>query len=160
MIRPWGENRWLVLDALAIVTGLAGGLGAVIFRRLAEAVHHHLFFGQVLAALPGGDGRLAFLPVLGGLVIGLSILRLAPEAGGGDPGADGVAPQARRQDQGPVGARPPHRINRHHRERRERRPGLAHRTDRGLLRVSPGAEADAIIAYEMAAERVGKESQR
>ncbi len=69
------------MDTLAIATGLAGGLGAVVFRRLAEAVHH-FFFGPVLAALPGGDGRLVLLPVLGGLVIGLSILRFAPEAKG------------------------------------------------------------------------------
>jgi len=81
MIRRWGENRWLVLDTLAIGTGLVGGLGAVIFRRLVEAVHH-LFFGPVLAALLGGDGRQAILPVLGGLVIGLTILRFAPEARG------------------------------------------------------------------------------
>jgi CIC family chloride channel protein len=81
MIRPWGENRWLVLDTLAIVTGLAGGLGSVVFRRLAEAVHH-LFFGPILAALPGGDGRLVLLPVLGGLLIGLTILKFAPEARG------------------------------------------------------------------------------
>ncbi len=86
MIRHWGENRWLVLDTLAIATGLAGGFGAVIFRRLVEAVHH-LFFGPVLAALPGGDERLAFLPVLGGIVIGITILKVAPEARGeGIPG--------------------------------------------------------------------------
>jgi CIC family chloride channel protein len=86
MIRQLGENRWLVLDTLAIATGLAGGLGAVIFRRLVEAVHH-LFFGPVLAALPGGDGRQILLPVLGGLVIGISILRFAPEVRGeGIPG--------------------------------------------------------------------------
>jgi CIC family chloride channel protein len=86
MIRAWGENRWLVLDTLAIVTGLAGGLVSVVFRRLAEAVHH-LFFGPILAALPGGDGRLVLLPVLGGLAAGLAILRFAPEARGeGIPG--------------------------------------------------------------------------
>lgn len=86
MIRHLGENRWLVLDTLAIATGLAGGLGAVVFRRLADAVHH-LFFGPVLAALPGGDERQILLPVLGGLVIGLTILKFAPEARGeGIPG--------------------------------------------------------------------------
>jgi len=86
MIRHLGENRWLVLDTLAIVTGLAGGLGAVIFRRLVESVHH-LFFGPVLAALPGGDERMVLLPVLGGAVVGLTILRFAPEARGeGIPG--------------------------------------------------------------------------
>lgn len=69
------------MDTLAIVTGLVGGLLAVIFRRLVEAVHQ-LFFGPVLIALPGGDERLVLLPVLGGLVIGLTILKFAPEAGG------------------------------------------------------------------------------
>ena len=75
------ENRWLVLDTLAIATGLVGGLVAVFFRRLAEAVGH-LFFGPVLTALPGGDLGLVLLPVLGGLVVGFAILRFAPEAGG------------------------------------------------------------------------------
>ncbi len=81
MIRIQGENRWLLLDALAIVTGLVGGMGAVVFRRLAEGVHR-LFFGPVLNALPGGDGGMVLLPVLGGLVVGLLILRFAPEAKG------------------------------------------------------------------------------
>jgi CIC family chloride channel protein len=81
IIRLWSENRWLVLDTLAIVTGLAGGLLAVIFRRLIEAVHQ-LFFGPILSALPGGDERLILLPVMGGLVVGLTVLKFAPEAGG------------------------------------------------------------------------------
>ncbi|HPJ30952.1 MAG TPA: chloride channel protein, partial [Methanothrix sp.] len=81
MIRHLAENRWLVLDTLAIATGLVGGLVAVFFRRLAEAVGH-LFFGPVLTALPGGDLGLVLLPVLGGLVVGFAILRFAPEAGG------------------------------------------------------------------------------
>jgi len=86
MIRHLGENRWLVLDTLAIVTGLVGGLAAVVFRSLVEAVHH-IFFGPVLDALPGGDERQVLLPILGGLLIGLTILRLAPEARGeGIPG--------------------------------------------------------------------------
>jgi len=86
MIRPWSENRWLVLDTLAIATGLAGGFGAVLFRRLVEAVHQ-IFFGPVLDALPGGGESLVLLPVLGGLAVGLTILRLAPEARGeGIPG--------------------------------------------------------------------------
>jgi len=69
------------LDTLAVVTGLVGGLGAVLFRRLAEEVHQ-LFFGPLAAALPGGEERLFLLPVLGGLAVGLLILRLAPEASG------------------------------------------------------------------------------
>ena len=86
MIRHLGENRWLVLDTLAIVTGLVGGLAAVVFRSLVEAVHH-IFFGPVLDALPGGGERQVLLPILGGLVAGLTILRLAPEARGeGIPG--------------------------------------------------------------------------
>ncbi|HII07116.1 MAG TPA: CBS domain-containing protein [Methanotrichaceae archaeon] len=81
MIRHVGENRWLVLDTLAIAIGLAGGLGAIVFRKLVEAVHY-LFFGPVLAALPGGDEKMILLPVLGGLVIGITILKVAPEARG------------------------------------------------------------------------------
>jgi CIC family chloride channel protein len=86
MIRHLGENRWLVLDTFAIVTGLVGGLAAVVFRSLVEAVHH-IFFGPVLDVLPGGGERQVLLPILGGLVAGLTILRLAPEARGeGIPG--------------------------------------------------------------------------
>ncbi len=81
MIRIQGENRWLLLDALAIVTGLVGGMGAVVFRSLAEGVHR-LFFGPVLTTLPGGDEMMLLLPVLGGLIVGLLILRFAPEARG------------------------------------------------------------------------------
>jgi len=79
MIRSWGENRWLVLDALAVGTGLLGGLGAVVFRWLAGEVQG-LFFGPVATLLPGGGE--ALLPVLGGLAVGLLILRFAPEARG------------------------------------------------------------------------------
>ena len=75
------ENRRLLLYALAIVTGLVGGMGAVVFRKVAEGVHQ-FFFGPVLNALPGGDGEMVLLPVLGGLVVGLLILRFAPEAKG------------------------------------------------------------------------------
>ncbi|MGC9515514.1 chloride channel protein [Methanocrinis sp.] len=81
MIRHLGENRWLVLDTLAIATGLAGGFGAVLFRRLVEAVHQ-IFFGPVLDALPGGGESLILLPVLGGLAVGLTILKFAPEGRG------------------------------------------------------------------------------
>ena len=81
MIRGWGENRWLVLDTLAVVTGLVGGLGAVVFRWLAGEVQR-LFFGPLATALPGGDGGVVLLPVLGGLAVGLLILRFAPEARG------------------------------------------------------------------------------
>jgi CIC family chloride channel protein len=81
MIRGWGENRWLVLDTLAVVTGFVGGLGAVVFRWLAGGVQG-LFFGPVAAAVSGGDGGVVLLPVLGGLAVGLLILRLAPEARG------------------------------------------------------------------------------
>ncbi|HNR56926.1 MAG TPA: chloride channel protein [Methanothrix sp.] len=81
MIRGWGENRWLVLDTLAVVTGFVGGLGAVVFRWLAGGVQG-LFFGPVAAAVSGGDGGVVLLPVLGGLAVGLLILRVAPEARG------------------------------------------------------------------------------
>lgn len=74
------ENRWLVLDVLAISVGVAGGLVAVLFRKLID-LFHHLFFGPVLTALPGDKG-LVLLPVLGGLVAGIMIFRLAPEIKG------------------------------------------------------------------------------
>lgn len=66
---------------MSITVGLVGGLLAVIFRKLVEEVHE-IFFGPVLSALPGGDQKLALLPVLGGLVVGLVVFQLAPEVKG------------------------------------------------------------------------------
>lgn len=77
----WSENEWFALDIMAITVGLVGGLVAVIFRELVGAINR-VFFGPVLSALPGGDERLILLPVMGGLVAGLMVFRLAPEIKG------------------------------------------------------------------------------
>ncbi|MHC1631210.1 MAG: chloride channel protein [Methanotrichaceae archaeon] len=81
LIRHGSENRWVVLDFLAIAVGMAGGLVAIIFRGLVEWIHS-LFFDQVLSVLPEDERCLILLPVFGGLVVGLMVFRIAPETKG------------------------------------------------------------------------------
>jgi len=80
-MRHWGENRWLMMDALAITVGLAGGLIAVLFRMLVDVVHL-LFFEILLPILPGRGSAMILFPVLGGLLAGLIVFRIAPEIRG------------------------------------------------------------------------------
>lgn len=62
---------------LLLVSGIAGGLGAVLFRSLIF-LNEDLFFG-----LLGGHGLpIIFLPVIGGLIVGPLIYKYASEAWG------------------------------------------------------------------------------
>ena len=70
----------ILLDLLSIVVGISGGLGAVAFRRLVELAHE-FFFGFLLPHASTGY-FIVFLPVLGGLIVGPMIYKLAPEAMG------------------------------------------------------------------------------
>jgi len=72
--------RWIRLDLLSIVLGLIGGLGAVAFRKLVELAHE-FFFNFLLPHAPD-DNFIVLLPVLGGLIVGPLIYKLAPEASG------------------------------------------------------------------------------
>ncbi len=74
------DSRWIYLDLLSIVVGISGGLGAVAFRKLVELAHD-FFFGFLLPHAPGGY-FIVLLPVLGGLIVGPIIYKLAPEARG------------------------------------------------------------------------------
>ena len=74
------DLRWIYLDLLSIVVGISGGLGAVAFRKLVE-LSHDFFFGFLLPLLPNSY-FVVLLPVLGGLIVGPLIYKLAPEAKG------------------------------------------------------------------------------
>lgn len=78
-------KEWLLLDVLGMLTGVAGGLGAIAFRYMI-ALNNHLFFEILHKGLPVGsswfDIRLAILPGLGGLLVGFLTSRLAPETKG------------------------------------------------------------------------------
>lgn len=74
------DSRWIYLDLTAIVVGIIGGLGAVAFRKLAELAHD-FFFNTLLLHAPSSY-FIVLLPVLGGLIVGPMIYKLAPEAGG------------------------------------------------------------------------------
>ena len=93
-VRQWLASKWmrllrflrdstiLGLVLLAVVVGLLGGAGAIVFRILiAEA--HELFFGGSERALPFlGDARLILLPAAGLLIVTAIVRRWAPEARG------------------------------------------------------------------------------
>ena len=85
IISKFSNSRWLLLDILAIIVGISGGLIAVLFRKIVDLIHS-FFFGPVFAILPGrdtiGEARLILLPILGALVIGPVLIRLIPEARG------------------------------------------------------------------------------
>lgn len=74
--------RSLSLFVLAIVTGAGGALGVVLFRYLIGFVHQ-LFFVWLLPLISfqafGYNLGIVLLPVLGGLIIGPIMWRLAPE---------------------------------------------------------------------------------
>ncbi len=63
-----------------MVVGVAGGLGAVVFRGFISAVHN-LFFDHLLPSAPS-DHFIILLPVIGGLIVGPVVCCLAPEARG------------------------------------------------------------------------------
>ncbi|MCK9407278.1 MAG: chloride channel protein [Methanothrix sp.] len=74
------DLRWIYLDLLSIVVGISGGLGAVAFRKLVE-LSHDFFFSFLLPHLPNSY-FVVLLPILGGLIVGPLIYKLAPEAKG------------------------------------------------------------------------------
>ena len=75
-------TRSLLLLALAVITGAAAALGVVLFRYLVDFCHQ-LFFSDLLPVVSmhvfGYNLGIILLPVLGGLIIGPIMWRLAPE---------------------------------------------------------------------------------
>lgn len=63
-----------------MLVGVAGGLGAVIFREFIFVVHD-IFFNHILPSAPS-DYFVILLPVIGGLIVGPVVYCLAPEGRG------------------------------------------------------------------------------
>jgi CIC family chloride channel protein len=81
LIRRFSDDpKWAYVDLLAVLVGVAGGLGAVVFREFIFAVHN-LFFNHLLPHAPSYH-FIILLPVIGGLIVGPVVCCLAPEARG------------------------------------------------------------------------------
>jgi CIC family chloride channel protein len=84
-VDTWKLKTWFIINGLAIVIGVVGGLGSVIFRYLI-GFFNGFFFNDVLNALDKGGGGLRWglilIPALGGAIVGPMINKLAPEAKG------------------------------------------------------------------------------
>jgi CIC family chloride channel protein len=76
---------WFVLYILSGVVGIAGGLGAVLFRFMIQGIQD-LFFGRLLTFLPfhmkGYNLGIILLPVIGGFLVGPITMRIAQETKG------------------------------------------------------------------------------
>ncbi|MFQ6051821.1 MAG: chloride channel protein [Candidatus Hydrothermarchaeota archaeon] len=84
-LRDITKERWFKVDMLAILAGLAGGIGAIVFRGMI-AINQKIFFGTILPeiSLFAGNHNLSLilLPALGGLIIGPIIYKVSPETKG------------------------------------------------------------------------------
>ena len=82
---PEYTKRLIVLDILGALAGLAGGLGAIIFRQMVS-LNNRLFFDTVLPLISfdiaGYNAGMIFLPALGGLIVGSIVMKYAPETKG------------------------------------------------------------------------------
>jgi CIC family chloride channel protein len=82
---PAYAKRWIILDLLGGIAGVAGGLGAVVFRFIIK-LNHRIFFDLLLPYLSldigGFNLGMILLPVLGGLIVGPIIMHFAPETKG------------------------------------------------------------------------------
>ncbi len=78
-------ERWVIINLLAALAGFVGGIGAIVFRLMIK-FNHWLFFDKLLPkiSLYYGDFNwsIILLPLLGGLIIGPVIMKLAPETKG------------------------------------------------------------------------------
>lgn len=84
--RPLTTRRHMTVDALAIIVGVIGGLGAVIFRLFIK-FFNNIFFGIIYSQIDeirigGYSLGLILLPALGGLIVGPIVYRFAPETKG------------------------------------------------------------------------------
>ncbi len=84
-LRDITKERWFKVDMLAILAGLAGGIGAVLFRGMI-AINQKIFFGTLLPQISFSASKynlgLIALPALGGLIIGPIIYKVSPETKG------------------------------------------------------------------------------
>ncbi len=79
-------SETVVMVTLALFVGLGAGFSAVALRRLIDLAHHFFFgtLGQWLSFM--GTYYIIILPALGGLLVGILITFLAPEARGAGVG--------------------------------------------------------------------------
>jgi len=82
---PVHAKKWLILDLLGGVAGVLGGLGAVVLHLMIETINHFFFeilLPRISVHIGGFNLSIILLPVLGGLIVGPLITRLAPETKG------------------------------------------------------------------------------
>jgi len=82
---PVYAKKWLILDLLGGVAGVLGGLGAVVLHLMIETINHFFFeilLPRISVHIGGFNLSIILLPVLGGLIVGPLITRLAPETKG------------------------------------------------------------------------------
>lgn len=76
---------WCKINGLALLAGIAGGLGAIIFRKMIW-LFKYLFFQLLLPQLTinlwGYNLGVMILPALGGLIAGPIIEWVSPRRGG------------------------------------------------------------------------------
>jgi chloride channel protein, CIC family len=82
---PRHARTWFILYILSGVVGIAGGLGAVVFRFMIQGIHD-LFFVRMLPFfsldIKGYNLGIILLPALGGLIVGPITMRIAQETKG------------------------------------------------------------------------------
>jgi chloride channel protein, CIC family len=78
--RFWSSET-LVMVTFAIVVGIGGGLGTIVFVRMIAFFNNLFFGGGKLLGLPGTT-YVILLPILGGLIVGPLVHFIAPEAKG------------------------------------------------------------------------------
>ena len=80
-----GVSAWLKINALAILVGIVGGLGSVIFRQMI-GFFQHIFFDMLLPRITYmvGDYNIGIilLPTIGALIVGPIVNKIAPETKG------------------------------------------------------------------------------
>ena len=78
-------RKWILLNLLSVLVGIAGGIGAIIFRNMI-LLNRIIFFNKILPLVTveflGINLGYILLPMLGGLIVGPLIMRLAPETKG------------------------------------------------------------------------------
>jgi len=73
--------KWAYIDFLAILIGVAGGAGAIVFRSVIEFIHG-IFFSGIYYQGAGPTYCVILFPIIGGLIVGPIVFILAPEAKG------------------------------------------------------------------------------
>ncbi|MEB3758277.1 MAG: hypothetical protein GSR87_00190 [Desulfurococcales archaeon] len=75
--KPITARKHMRMDVLAVLVGVAGGLGAVVFRwfiRFFHYIFYNITYGNIGShATAGLDLGLVLLPALGSLIVGTII---------------------------------------------------------------------------------------